>query len=53
MGEVEDNIRWFTDFRNKIKTSQPMGALPDTAQKQFEKFMVNQNKMSFAMFIGA
>ena len=40
MGDVEDLIRWCNEFKNQLRSSGPMGALPDTAQKQYEKFMV-------------
>ena len=42
MGDVEDLIRWMSDFKTGMRASGPMGALPDTAQKQFDKFMVGQ-----------
>ena len=49
MGDVEDALRWMNDFRVDLRNSSPMGALPDTAQKQFDKFMVRpeikQSKM--------
>ena len=41
MGDVEDLIRWSTEFKMQLRSSGPMGALPDTAQKQFDKFMVS------------
>ena len=40
VGDVEDLIRWMNDFKTGMRASGPMGALPDTAQKQFDKFMV-------------
>ena len=39
-GDVEDLLRWLNNFRGELKTSEPMGALPDTAQHQFDKFLV-------------
>ncbi|CAH1789990.1 unnamed protein product, partial [Owenia fusiformis] len=39
MGDVEDLIQWQADYRADIKSSAPLGALPDTAQKQYGKFM--------------
>jgi hypothetical protein len=41
MGEVEDGLRWLNDFRDQLKSSAPMGALPDTAQKEYDTFMVS------------
>ena len=41
MGDVEDLIRWMSDFKTGMRASGPMGALPDTAQKQFDKFMAS------------
>lgn len=40
MGEVEDDLRWLNNFRAQLKSSTPMGALPDTAQKEYDTFMV-------------
>ena len=45
MGDVEDLIRWMSDFKTGMRASGPMGALPDTAQKQFDKFMVGQQNV--------
>ena len=39
MGNVEDLLRWMNDFRLELKHSAPMGALPDTAQEQMNKFL--------------
>ena len=39
MGQVEDLLRWLNDFRLELKHSAPMGALPDTAQEQMNKFL--------------
>ena len=41
MGEVDDLLRWLKDFKQELKTATPLGALPDTAQQQFDKFMVS------------
>ena len=38
MGDLEDLLRWMADYKNSLKTSAPMGALPDTAQAQYDKF---------------
>ena len=39
MGQVEDLLRWLNDFRLELKHSAPMGALPDTAQEQMNRFL--------------
>ncbi len=47
MGDVEDLIRWMSDFKTGMRASGPMGALPDTAQGQFDKFMVRIQRWCF------
>ena len=38
MGDLEDLLRWMMDYKNSLKSSSPMGALPDTAQAQYDSF---------------
>ncbi|ELT90303.1 hypothetical protein CAPTEDRAFT_205084 [Capitella teleta] len=45
MGEVEDGLRWLNDFRDQLKSSAPMGALPDTAQKEYDTFMAQYHAL--------
>ena len=40
MGDVDDLSQWLCDFKLHLKSSSPLGALTDTAQKQFDRFMV-------------
>ena len=39
MGNVDDLLHWLNDFRLELKRSAPMGALPETAQAQMNKFL--------------
>jgi hypothetical protein len=48
MGDVDDIIHWLSDFRNGMK-SGPMGALPETAQKQFDKYLVSCQDYEYVM----
>ena len=41
LGEIEDVVNWLTDFEQTLKAVKTIGALPDTAQKQCEKFNVS------------
>lgn len=41
LGEIEDVVNWLGDFEQTLKAVKTIGALPDTAQKQCEKFNVS------------
>ncbi|XP_067934591.1 microtubule-actin cross-linking factor 1, isoforms 6/7-like isoform X2 [Watersipora subatra] len=38
LGEIEDVVNWLGDFEQTLKGVRTIGALPNTAQKQCEKF---------------
>ena len=40
MGSVDDALRWMARYSKDIKSSALPGALPKTAQNEFDKFMV-------------
>lgn len=40
MGNVDDLLRWLSDYRLELKSSAAMGALPDTAQRNYDTFLV-------------
>lgn len=40
LGDIEDVVNWLADFEQTLKSVKTIGALPDTAQKQCEKFNV-------------
>lgn len=41
LGEIEDVVNWLGEFEQTLKAVKTIGALPDTAQKQCEKFNVS------------
>jgi hypothetical protein len=42
LGEVDDMLQWVTDLRTEMKSSPPLGALPETAKTEYDKCMVSK-----------
>lgn len=42
LADVDDQLAQVNDFRAELKTNQPFGALPDTAEKQYTEFVVSE-----------
>ncbi|XP_041374834.1 LOW QUALITY PROTEIN: microtubule-actin cross-linking factor 1-like [Gigantopelta aegis] len=45
LGGLEDTLQWINEFRVELKTNAPFGALPETAEKQYEKFMARTREL--------
>ncbi|XP_013386319.2 LOW QUALITY PROTEIN: microtubule-actin cross-linking factor 1, isoforms 1/2/3/5-like [Lingula anatina] len=45
IGEVEDVLHWLRDYKLGLKRVKPLGALPETAKKQYDKFMTGYNHL--------
>ena len=45
VGELEDTLQWINEFRVEVKANAPFGALPETADKQYEKFVVRSRSL--------
>lgn len=51
LGEIEDVVNWLVDFEQTLKAVKTIGALPDTAQKQCEKFNVSYQRDNLFLFM--
>jgi len=40
MDSVDELHRWMADYSKQLKTVKMPGALPESTQKEFDKFMV-------------
>ncbi|XP_067685972.1 microtubule-actin cross-linking factor 1, isoforms 6/7-like isoform X1 [Haliotis asinina] len=45
LGNLDDMLQWVNDFRAELKTNAPFGALPETAEKQYQKFLERCGEM--------
>ncbi|CAG2203453.1 DST [Mytilus edulis] len=45
LGDVDDMLQWVTDLKTELKSSPPLGALPETAKIEYDKSMKRQEDL--------